>query len=1128
MTQPPRTARYWLAMLWLGLLLAGCLSQMSLLQSPKPGAAGFAPEAVTLVKPNPQGNGAWVPTADGKTRLTVRIGMAQPPTGSFATQRLDLSTIAKVMAFISLANTGITIAPTNVDGQGYVSAPSGSFSLTFPPIDKGTKRILSITGYTAGNQAVPNAVIKSLFDNTADTGTFDISYRTTPAVTVFQGVNATVAAGTTLTTAGLQAAIDAITGFNGTAGAYPQCPPMLVATSALITALNGNGGDTAPIIANPSAYRQAGTEVSHTFYLPPNPQPADMPQLFCSDPTSEIFDLGPLAASTGTFTSPNGSVTATIAASGQVNVTFHKIPNGTWKIGAKLPGDGTTPNPKYYQVATNVCGSVASVTTAGGSVTTFTTEAYRAAEPLYVTGQIRWRKTTATGNLVQDLATTLPTVLSAAAPSDSTDFTVYVGPSAAGYTFAGNLIPSGAITGLQILGPPNVAEANRPRLTFGTTNTFQVSSSGAAVRDLDINGALVTLANGGTLQRVSVEGQRITSGHGAAIAVAGSSAFLLDGVHVYDVRHTAASPVQGTDSLVGISVGTTGTGQILNSLVDDKASNSGTFSIRYAANASSGSLAGITVQAAAGITIANTNVVAVGRITGSGITPAQTVAGITTLGTSPVRIANCTVSNVEALRDETGIHLATGTVANCTVENLATPTGPMAAITGIRVGAPGGGGGAAEVLQNTVRNLGETATPSITGSRVVGIQLTAPNTGTTLKADGNTVTTSGAMILTGILLEQFNGSPSTFLIANNAVTSCQTLPNNGQSNFGGIDVKGTGNSLNNLSINHNDVSGNTMHASGFGIRADSSAGTATFSNNRVANNSLSSSANTFTGTQNYRMIGINGNGASVVNTIKNNLVTGNTLNDNTGTPETANVWGINATGGTGVNTVIQNNQIAGNTWNLSGPDSGDVRHIDTTGSSKVLSNRIFDNTLSASFPSTSPVSAIMANVTGTGQTLFVERNIVFDAQFGKQTAWKTVTMTVASPATASVRHNSFSVADSAAPCLVILANGDVEIVNNAMATAQSTGPAAAINRGIGALGTPLIDSNWINGWGTPFILLSGTNTVTSSPVFGTSSATANVGAHLMGTNGTTGYNGGKIGAEGSYAGVAALDVAPVY
>ncbi|MBC7543890.1 MAG: right-handed parallel beta-helix repeat-containing protein [Candidatus Sericytochromatia bacterium] len=1118
----PKAPRHLLGIFWVSLLLVGCMTQLNLTRGPLSGAETAASP---LVKPVLNGQGTWARSADGTTQVGVALQLNGAGAGlPFRIAKTDLNNIQAIQASITAVDIVTPIVPNQGDTVGVVSAVGGTFtSLTFPTVPAGTKRILTIQGRDGTGAPVPGARIRTLFDNVASTGSFGISYRTTPAAEVAAGLTGSAA---TLASASLLSMVDTLTGATATPGQYTACHPSRINTNLIITNLNASGGNTAAITSGAATYRLPGGKLSFSFALHQTPIATDMPALFATDPATEVLDLATAAptGAAGTYTSPNGTITATINANKQVTVLVDKVPQGTWKTGAFLPGDNVaSPNANYYAFGTRAGQAVGVTVTsdtvaAATTLTPFVGATAAAVEPKFAIGEIRWLKTSVfPGPQVQNLAANLPTALAGMTAGNSTDFRIGVGNSLTPYTMANTNLASGV--DVKLGGADGTTEAQRPILQFPIGNTLTLDSANDGLKNLHISGAQVVLNAGGVLQSVTVEGTRISAGAaGAVMALAGMCT--IANVHVYNVRHTIASPVS-MHKLAGIMLDGSAGGEITNCLVDDNVTGDGNFSVRFDFSGGTGELAGIFAGGTSFTTISGCNVVALGR-TVAGVTGMDKATGIAVNSPNSL-VQNCQVSNVEANDSVTGFAVTSGTVAGCVVQSMAFPPVGSRRVTGPRIGEASSTNNVT-AMNNMLQGLGE-ITPTAAGTTVYAVQATAPNDLTkSAQVLNNTIQNCGAEIFQGIyLVPAATPTNSVLTIADNTIVTNRSRDAVGSIFLGIGSTASFG--ADKVTIRHNDIRNNTTYDDAYGIWTNIpvSINPHVIERNRIQGNTFGSG--TTLSTVRFKGIYAQGTGTGSY-LIKDNLITNNALINNGTANQTLQFYGIQGADG---NNTFRNNQVSGNQLNGSSGDTCTFSLIAAGQNCTVHSNRLFDNALGGSVPLAASFTGIGGSQTA--GTTTVDANVIAELGLGTGPSRQAIAFS-GTGGTVRIRHNSVKVGNNLCDGVAFSGGAiNTEIINNAMQSINTAGPGIAFVRGV--TGTTSVGGNRAIGWSSLFSTFSDTlspSSSTTGPSFGGAALLVTVGGHNMGLispiPGAIGAT--TIGAEGSYAGTNGIEAAYVF
>ncbi|MBC7541394.1 MAG: hypothetical protein H7338_01540, partial [Candidatus Sericytochromatia bacterium] len=185
--------RHLLAVLWVGLFLVGCMTQVSLM----PGGAPGDLNGVTIshfVKPQVYGKAQWQPDLAGAGQMAVSLAPLYDPLAvqpGFRVQALPATAIVAVRAQI----TATDIVTPIVSTSGHTIAVAGGMipPLTFSNVPQGSGRVLSVEGLDIGGNTVHGVRIGSVFNVGAGAAAFVVSPRATPAGGGFRNLTAPVA-----------------------------------------------------------------------------------------------------------------------------------------------------------------------------------------------------------------------------------------------------------------------------------------------------------------------------------------------------------------------------------------------------------------------------------------------------------------------------------------------------------------------------------------------------------------------------------------------------------------------------------------------------------------------------------------------------------------------------------------------------------------------------------------------------------------------------------------------------------------------------------------------------------------------------------------------------------------------
>lgn len=1045
--------RHWLLALWVSLLVVGCMSQIDLLQRP---IADITNDVVRIVKNPIHGNAAL--GADGTLQVKLApIGKDRVP-GRFRTKDVVLSKINKIVASVSAVDISPPIVPIGANASGELTVTNGVIpTMTFPTLPPGKGRILTIQGFQ-NTTPVKGALIRRVFDVDGQPASLEVSQATTPAAKIYMSLSPTVAA--TTNTNDLIAKVDLMTGVSGP---YPHTfstQPALLNTGSVASTINS--GTSIGSIST-SGYDMAGAEVTFSFYMDANgiADPSDEPVVWCEDPATDPLPVPDHKVGMATLSVTTASTALTITPDNLVTVSFLDVSPDEdlipWEIGVSLPDDDSpNPNPKYFASVDEgtdpQCGHTGQVTVApadaiAGNVLTATFD-FPVLDPKFVAGQIRWRDDTAAAPASIDIKASLPTYLTSVIGSTGSDHMAYVGPTTAAVpTFTlGSVTTLPIGSPVQLVGPPGVPETMRPVLGGGGKLTL--TDPGQSVQDLHLAGISVAMTNGGSLQRLTVEG---ISGSGvsvAAIATSGTAPIVIDGAHVYGVFNQDLVTGQ---LVAGIDATNTGGGTITNVLVDDAFGAGETQALRYLGTpASNAHVIGIRSASA---TVDHSQVIRAGYIGALGITASAECYGIKVdNGAATVRF--CTVSDLQADNLINGITVSGGEVSHCEVRNLNGPIGTCFGFAGITAGV-GGSSDSVQIQDNNVHNL----TGSAIGTALQGIVVGVPQGGVACTVTGNTLEQLSAYNLRGIDAQASGAGDEVLDVSTNRIMSCSSL-NDPAAAFTGISLpSGTG--LGSVTVNDNLFGLNQFYGPSTGIDANFSAATLTVNNNRFSGNDFRLGTGTSGPVESQCLnLVLSSNGAITA--------TGNVITDTIVRHDEAGAnmafAGIRVIGNdasptlTLHNNAIFNNDLQANQANFVGM----LVHLDQVGETTVTSNRFYANHFGGANATTAIFKGYRVDTAAAGLTF--DGNVVAEPELGMASADEHCVW-VGNCVTGTFTHNSIYQGGASGPMTVLGDSGGAwTVANNVLACGSSGSLLAAVYADHGATTGYPGDHNTVFPW----------------------------------------------------------------
>lgn len=254
--------------------------------------------------------------SEQNAQITLQITMPNVEHDDFGIQRLAANNISKIKAQLQGIGMVAPIYANGADGNGMLSNPGGSFSISFSNVPYGAVRYITLECYDNTSSLIAGATVKSVFAVNAASGSVELSFKTTPTAEVLQAISGSAAndhLAANLNLSSLQSFINTLTGVSGTLPNYSYTThPSLIVGSAIAADLVSNSGNIALLNSSNAAYKiQPGT-VTYTLAGLINP---DQASVVVRDPASGEV----LGQSNG-----NSSVTG--------------VKPGTWKVEATAPG----------------------------------------------------------------------------------------------------------------------------------------------------------------------------------------------------------------------------------------------------------------------------------------------------------------------------------------------------------------------------------------------------------------------------------------------------------------------------------------------------------------------------------------------------------------------------------------------------------------------------------------------------------------------------------------------------------------------------------------------------------------------------------------------------------------------